>query len=121
MWFWETVATWMSLERPSYLSYAQASGVVFSRETALKVAARAEVLRPVAPPEFVIGALFEKEYMPRKLTESSLQHICGDPELDFVVSADRVGIPVATKEWPRRGEFNHLYDCRTVRARRDSR
>jgi hypothetical protein len=111
----------MALERPSYLSYAQASGVVFSRETALKVAARAEILRPVAPPEFVIGALFEDEYMPRKLTESSLQQVCSDPELDFVVSPDRAGIPVASKEWPRRGEFNHLYDCRTIRRMRDSR
>jgi hypothetical protein len=116
MWLWDPVSTWMLLERPSYLSYAQASGVVFSRDTAATVARRAENLRPVAGPEFTLGAIFTDEALPKPLTLASLKAICTDPDLGFVVGEDDVGIDAPRKEWPTRGRFVHLYDCRALRT-----
>jgi hypothetical protein len=120
MWLWDPVSTWMLLERPSYLSYAQASGVVFSRETAMTIVLRAEQLRPVAGPEFTLGAIFTDEFLPKPLTLASLRSICADPALGFVVSEDDVGIDAPTKEWPTRGRFIHLYDCRALRTASDT-
>jgi hypothetical protein len=120
MWLWDPVSTWMLLERPSYLSYAQASGVVFSRETAMTIVLRAEQLRPVAGPEFTLGAIFTDEFLPKRLTLASLRSICADPALGFVVSEDDVGIDAPSKEWPTRGHFIHLYDCRALRTASDT-
>lgn len=116
MWMWDPVSTWMLLERPSYLSYAQASGVVFSRDTAMTILHRAERLRPVAGPEFTLGAIFTDEFLPKPLTLGGLRSICADPDLGFVVSEDDVGVDAPSKEWPTRGHYIHLYDCRALRT-----
>jgi hypothetical protein len=50
------------------------------------------------------------------LTLASLRSICTDPALGFVVSEDDVGIGAPSKEWPTRGRFIHLYDCRALRT-----
>ena len=120
MWLWDPVSTWMLLERPSYLSYAQASGVVFSRDTALALARRAQYLRPVAAPEFTLGAVFQDDSSPKPLTLPSLRAICADPDLGFVVSEDDVGVDAPSKEWPTRGRFIYLYDCEVLRIGRES-
>ena len=120
MWLWDPVSTWLLLERPNYLSYAQASGVVFSRETAITAARRAENLNPVAGRAFTLGAIMTEESLPRPLTLSSLRAICSDPDLGFVVSEDNVGIRAPSKEWPTRGRHIYLYDCRALRGGRAS-
>jgi len=45
--FWpeSPVAVWILLERPSYLSVIQTSGMVFSRPSALELERRADALR----------------------------------------------------------------------------
>ena len=41
---------WFTLQRPSYLTVDQSSGVIFSRATAVEVRRRSEVLRPIKSP-----------------------------------------------------------------------
>ena len=43
---------WFTLERPSYLTVDQSSGVVFSRATALEVRRRSQVLLPLMDPDW---------------------------------------------------------------------
>jgi hypothetical protein len=116
LWLWDPVSTWMLLERPSYFSYAQAAGVVFSRDVAIVAAKRAASLRSLAPPELTLGANFSDENRESPLTLPRLAAICADPDLGFVVSDQKVGIDAPSKEWPTRGNFIHLYDCRAVRS-----
>jgi hypothetical protein len=119
---------WFSLGRPSYLTVAQSAGVVFSRDTALEVRRRSEVLLPLRDPDWKIltailrarartnGASHGKPGSDsRPLTASILVGLCGDPQLDFVIAKDWVGYaplkhlhPGALMNW-------YLYDCRRVR------
>jgi hypothetical protein len=43
---------WFTLQRPDYLSVNQSAGVVFSREAALEVVRRSEVLSPMMEPDW---------------------------------------------------------------------
>jgi hypothetical protein len=113
---------WFTLRRPNYLALDQSAGVVFSRETALEIRRRSEVLLPVADPTWKIlselrrRATKLKENAPtRPLTAASLVQICGDLKLGFVVSPENVGFdPLRhTREGPWK-DWN-LYDCRRVR------
>jgi hypothetical protein len=115
---------WFTLERPSYLSVNQSSGVVFSRLTALEVRRRGEVMLPVADPDWqILSKLNEMRGDPGKQTESyraltaaSLVSLCADPQLNFVVAKENVGFdPIrhvhngSWKDW-------NLYDCRHIPA-----
>jgi hypothetical protein len=114
---------WFTLGRPNYAGLNQSSGVVFSRTTALEVRRRSEVLLPLMDPEWKILASLrakssgdsQKKATTRLLTAKNLVQVCGDPELGFVVSPEKVGFdPLrhlhdgAWKDW-------NLYDCRKVR------
>jgi hypothetical protein len=116
--------SWFALERPSYLSVDQSSGVVFSRATALEVRRRSEVLQPATSPDWrILTRLTEARTAKRNvdtalrpLTAKSLISICKDPQLDFVIAKEDVGLdPIrhthtgAWKDW-------NLYDCRRVRS-----
>ena len=118
---------WFTLRRPNYLSIDQSAGVVFSRRTALEIARRAEVLRPLMFPDYRVldkrhaakrhAASHSKGPWPRPLTIALLDHICADPALGFVVAHPDLGfdaIPHTAKDawtgW-------NLYDCSRVRAR----
>ncbi len=114
---------WFSLQRPSYLSIDQSSGVVFSSATAEEIRRRSQVVRPVwqstwrlasrrsrvngasAPP--ALGS-FEP------LTAAALAQMCRDPQLDFVVAREKVGPSAAPA--PRSGPWKgwNLYACRRV-------
>jgi hypothetical protein len=115
---------WFTLARPNYLALNQSSGVVFSRATALEVRRRSEVLLPLMDPEWrILAGLRAKSgddrhnvAATRPLTAQSLVHVCGDTELGFVISQERVGFhPLRHlqegpwKDWS-------LYDCREVRS-----
>jgi hypothetical protein len=114
---------WFTLGRPNYAGLNQSSGVVFSRTTALEVRRRSEVLLPLTDPEWKIlaslraksGGNRQNKATTRPLTTKNLVQVCGDPELGFVVSPEKVGFdPLrhlhdgAWKDW-------NLYDCRKVR------
>ena len=117
---------WFTLRRPNYLSIDQSAGVVFSRRTALEIARRAEVLRPLMFPDYRVldkrhaarhhTAAHPKRPWPKPLTVPLLERLCGDPALGFVVAHPDLGFGAiphtakgAWKGW-------NLYDCARVRA-----
>jgi hypothetical protein len=107
---------WFTLQRPNYLTVDQSAGVVFSRATALEVQRRSNVLLPTMDPNWKIRThLHDGAAVSRPLTIESLQQICIDPALDFVISSVDVGgerllhkASGAWKDWV-------LYDCRNAR------
>ncbi len=114
---------WFTLERPSYLSVDQSSGVVFSRATALEVRRRSEVLLPIMSPDWMLlsslsgarsGSSGGREDAIRPLTKERLSSICTDPQLNFVIASTDVGVESLKQPSPEgRGDW-YLYDCRLV-------
>jgi hypothetical protein len=113
---------WFTLQRPNYLSLDQSAGVVFSRETAMEVQRRSQVLLPLMNPEWKILTSLSQKLDKQKvdpkppLSADILVRICIDPQLGFVVSPQKVGFnPIihqhvgAWKDW-------NLYDCAAVRS-----
>ena len=115
---------WFTLERPSYLTVDQSSGVVFSRETALEVKRRSEVLLPVTPPDWKLlsaindrrrGGVKNNAALPT-ITRAALVAVCKDPQLGFVVAQQDVGFePIKHPQIGNWRDWN-LYDCRKVLA-----
>jgi hypothetical protein len=118
---------WFTLERPNYLSVDQSAGVIFSRETALEIRRRSEVLLPIMEPDWKILTQLTREALLGKdekkdsedetqpLTKQRLLQICADPQLGFVIAKEQVGFdPIRHTH---RGSFKdwNLYDCRRVR------
>jgi hypothetical protein len=115
--------TWFTLQRPSYLTVDQSSGVIFSRATAVEIRRRSEVLLPMEEPDWRLlsrrathGAKFDAAPLP--LTQDRLVRICMDPELNFVVAKEDVGFDPIRHHGP--GIWNgwNLYDCRQVNSSR---
>jgi len=120
---------WFTLERPSYLSVGQSAGVVFSRATSLEVRRRADMLSPLASPDWKIltsisgGRSQRAEHASsasaapasQPLTRDLLVHICGDTVLDFVIARENVGYQPL--QHTQRGSYKdwNLYDCRRIR------
>jgi hypothetical protein len=112
---------WFTLERPSYLTVDQSSGVVFSRATALEVRRRSDVLLPLQDPDWRLLSNMHKLHsggtssgFSNPLTRDRLIGLCSDPQLNFVVAREDVGFePIRHarsgiwKDWS-------LYDCRRV-------
>jgi hypothetical protein len=117
---------WFTLQRPSYLTVDQSSGVIFSRATAAEIRRRSEVLLPMEEPDWRLlsrhtthGGKFDAKALP--LTSDRLVRICADPELDFVVAKESVGFQ--PRRHVRQGPWNgwNLYDCKQVGLHGDSR
>ncbi len=117
--------TWLTLGRPAYLSTDQSAGVVFSRDTAIEVVRRSETLLPVEDPDWKIMTRLSspadengrRSYpKSRPLTAQSLEQICRDPLLGFVVAAQNVGFePLRHMQAGIWHDWN-LYDCDRVRG-----
>ncbi len=84
---------WFTLGRPNYLALDQSAGVVFSRETALEVRRRSEVLLPLMDPNWEIltttkpplgGAQGRSDNASADGGEPG--QVCADPKLGFVAS-----------------------------------
>jgi hypothetical protein len=113
---------WFTLERPSYLTVDQSSGVVFSRATALEVKRRSQVLLPLMDPDWRLlsnrsqaptgGS--KNAASPRPLNRERLMGVCSDPQLNFVVAAENVGFEPLRHARPGGQQDWYLYDCRTV-------
>jgi hypothetical protein len=112
---------WFTLERPSYLTVDQSSGVIFSRATAIEIRRRSEVLRPIEDPDWRLlsrrsthGGRYDAQALP--LTAERLLLVCADPELGFVVAKEDVGFGPLRHDHP--GPWNgwNLYDCGRVRS-----
>jgi hypothetical protein len=112
---------WFTLERPSYLTVDQSSGVVFSRATALEVSRRSQVLLPLMDSDWRLlssmtqmhGAGGKNFTSLRPLTRERLTSVCRDPQLNFVVAEQNVGFEPLRHARPG-GHDWYLYDCRIV-------
>jgi hypothetical protein len=115
---------WFTLRRPNYLTVDQSSGVVFSRETALEVRRRSEVLLPLQDPSWKIFSAGRAQSSGRRkgrgtappLTSKSLIEVCADPLLGFVISPATVGFGPLHHEHAGAWKGWNLYDCGKVRS-----
>jgi hypothetical protein len=117
---------WFTLGRDNYLTTAQSAGVVFSRETALEVARRSDVLLPIEDPDWKVltaterrvesGSMQPKHGDRRPLTARALQEVCSDPALGYVISKEDVGFEPIRHARGRQWKDWNLYDCARVRA-----
>jgi len=122
---------WFTLERPSYLTANQSAGVVFSPETAAEVRRRTEILLPLGKPDwqFLTANLSKRARAPadhgsttatvadkNPLTHEILTHLCGDPELGFVIAQENVGFDPLRHSKAGKYKDWYLYDCHSVRA-----
>ena len=117
------VFPWFTLERTSYTSSSQSAGVVFSEQISAEIRRRSEVLKPVMPPDWRVLSQFQHPtskkptdaLTPPSLTAKSLEEICQDVRLGFVIAKDDVGFsPIKHTEGGDYMNWN-LYDCRRVR------
>jgi hypothetical protein len=112
--------TWFTLQRPSYLTVNQSSGVIFARDTATEIRRRSQVLEPMEQPDWRLmsgraahAGKFDAQAL--VLTAERLLLICQDPALNFVVAKQDVGFePVRHHS----GAWNgwNLYDCSRVNS-----
>jgi hypothetical protein len=115
---------WFTLGRPNYLAVDQSAGVVFSRDTALEVQRRSQVLLPLMDPNWkilsklrAIAADKPKAEAPsRPLTALSLSRVCSDSQLAFVISPENIGFDPLGHESAGRWKGWNLYDCRKARS-----
>jgi hypothetical protein len=86
---------WVLLDRPSYLSVVQTSGVVFSRAAALEMQRRALALSAVVPPTAFMN--FSGGGAGIGPSREQLERACATGEVEFVVSGVALGwAPLAT-------------------------
>jgi hypothetical protein len=112
--FWSESApeAWVLLERPSYLSVVQTSGVVFSQAAAAEMQRRAIALGAVVPPGAFLS--FSGTGAGIGPTREQLERACATGEFDFLVSgvalswAPRATLPRAV--WRPSGGLR-LYRC----------
>jgi hypothetical protein len=113
---------WFTLERPNYLALDQSAGVVFSRQTALEVRRRSEVLLPLTEPTWkILSKNRSAGNLPgnaptRPVTPQTLTQVCGDPRLGFVISPENVGFDPLRHEHVGAWKDWNLYDCAHVRS-----
>jgi hypothetical protein len=90
--FWpeSPVAVWALLNRPSYLSVIQTSGMVFSRRSALELERRANALGgAVSPGSFMSWNLSGAAMM---LSQQQLKQTCDTGEFQFLVTGADLGV-----------------------------
>ena len=116
---------WFTLERPSYLTVDQSSGVVFSRATALEVRRRSQVLLPLMDPDWTLLSNMRRSHggaaassSPRALTRERFIKLCSDPELNFVVAKENIGFEPIRHTPPGNWRDWYLYDCRQAHSGR---
>ena len=115
---------WFTLGRPNYLALDQSAGVVFSRDTALEVRRRSEILLPLMDPNWKIlsglkaasGRGHKNATTTRPLTPEKLIQVCADPQLGFVISPGNVGFDPMPHDHAGDWRDWYLYDCRKVRS-----
>jgi len=117
---------WFTLERPSYLTVDQSSGVVFSRSTALEVRRRSQNLLPLMDPDWMLLSNMQKAHdtgaakpSTRSLTRGRLISLCSDPQLNYVVARENVGFEPIPHGHSGPWKGWNLYDCRRVASEAD--
>jgi hypothetical protein len=112
---------WFTLQRPSYLTVDQSSGVIFSRDTAVEIRRRSQILLPMEQPDWRLmsnraagGGKFVARPLP--LTRERLVQICEDPALNYVVAKEDVGFGPWVHRAPGAWNAWNLYDCSRVNS-----
>lgn len=112
--FWpeSPLESWVLLERPSYLSVAQTSGMMFSRVAALELQRRARALSAVAPASAYLRLFGEGVGIGP--SERQLEEACATSEFQFLVTPARLGwrplAEVPATVWHSSGGLR-LYRC----------
>ncbi len=111
-WAGDPLPTWLLLERPSYLSQAQTSGLIFSRPAALEMARRASALGAgVSPAAFL---QWQSDENALGLGPKQLEQACSSSEFQYLVTSakldETVLAQVPREVWPVSGGLR-LYHC----------
>lgn len=107
---------WFWLGRANYLSFVQAAGSVFSRDTALEALRRA----PYAKASSLHDSSHSWDGRPQTghsgfISQSAVRQACRDPILDYVIDRSASESGLAYFRDPATGWGYGLYDCRAVR------
>jgi hypothetical protein len=88
--FWpeSPVDTWLLLDRPSYLSVIQTSGMVFSRKTAIELDRRAQSLRAAVAPQVFMN--WNNAGTGFNLSASQLEQACKAGDFTFLVTGAKL-------------------------------
>jgi hypothetical protein len=91
--FWsETpLSTWVLLDRPSYISVAQTTGILFSRASALELRRRAAAFAGVTPPQTYFSFSGDGASIGPSLLQ--LKRACATSEFEFLVTGARLPWP----------------------------
>lgn len=112
--FWSEspLDTWVLLQRPSYISVAQTSGMLFSRASALELQRRAEKLSTVAPASAWLD--FSGDGAGIGLSPEQSERACASSEIQFLVTGARLSWPpiaqLPREAWHSSGGLR-LYRC----------
>ncbi len=89
--FWPELpmASWILLDRPSYLSVLQSAGIIFSRKTAFELQRRATALASIVPPDFFLGWNDARPNL--NLSVRQLRGVCQLAAFDFLVTHADLG------------------------------
>ena len=93
LWPESPVSAWLLLDRPSYLSATQTSGLVFSQGAALEMQRRAQVLSPILPPSLFLG--WNTGGSGLALSSQQLLGICQLAAFDFLITSADLKVPAA--------------------------
>ena len=116
--WWDSLReVWFLLERRSYLTLSQGGGAVFSPEMTIELQRRAHFTRSFIDPGYWFNEPTALNAHPRPLTRTIMTEMCEDPALGNVVSVVDLQTGAHRKEWPYRGEYIYLYDCRDFRVK----
>jgi hypothetical protein len=90
--FWpeSPLDSWVLLDRPSYLSVLQTSGMVFSRNTAIELQRRALALTSFVPQQTFLGWGSGGTNLALSLTQ--LRGVCGLSVFDYLVTSADLGL-----------------------------
>jgi hypothetical protein len=94
--FWpeSPVSVWILLERPSYLSVIQTSGMVFSRRTALELERRADALGGALNPASFMS--WNQAGTAMMLSQQQLKQTCDIGAFEYLVTPTDLGVdPIA--------------------------
>ncbi len=120
--YWEDghVYAWAFLQQGNYASRQQATGSLFSRETALESRRRLARLARLGVSDSAVAWRSSGRTAIKPAGDSSerisgLIHVCHDPILDYVILGTHLGRGViASFPWPW-GGARHVYDCARLR------
>lgn len=116
LWHEDPVAVWVLLNRRSFLSGSQSAGLLYSPGLAREFHRRGEALASLASPGWWTLAAIDKEDEPKTLTPGIMRSICQEPELDYIVDTQDLGMHSLRVEWPSEERYVYLYDCGRLRG-----